>query len=230
MTPPPPAEVSAMTRDGGDGTPGRDRGAIPIESLLESYRFDDEMARLLTAFQYHRDGIQLSSDKSRKLPADAYEATTPGLEAVFDPTASLVFVVHDDRGHRMTNPVETDIVTTIADAMAEPPDRPSKSNQTDEASADGAVGEGPSATTSTTDDGAPNSGDGATDRTLSEGVVTPHNAQRGTLSTALPDHASNRESEYPRTVWGPIGSRSTAVEEYTRRSRGLLKAHRQQEH
>ena len=165
--------------------------AIQMEQLTESYRFDHELAALLTKFQYHKDGISLTAAEPRPLPSNAYTAQTAGLEAVFGSASSLVFVCYDDRGHRMVNPIETMLIETLTTAVHTTtpgqPDGPAGGTLAP-------LGEGPiihrlppsddrtnihplSPRGSATEDGL----------ALSFGVVTPHNAQRGALETALPE-------------------------------------------
>ena len=94
---------------------------IQIERLTESHRFDDELAALLTRFQYRADGITLTAAEPRPLPSAAYTAPTAGVEAVF---GSLVFVCYDAQGHRMVNPVETKLVQAIVAAINTPTQQP----------------------------------------------------------------------------------------------------------
>ena len=47
---------------------------IQVEQLTESYRFDQELATLLTKFQYHRDDITLTASEPHPLPSSAYTA------------------------------------------------------------------------------------------------------------------------------------------------------------
>ena len=91
---------------------------IQVEQLTESYRFDSELAALLTRFQYHRDDITLTAADSHPLPSSAYTASTAGLAAVFESSASVVFVCYDDRSHQMVNPIETTITQAIAEAVS----------------------------------------------------------------------------------------------------------------
>jgi hypothetical protein len=163
--------------------------ARPITShqLAVSYRFDAELAALLTDFQYAVDGLTLEAAQERSLPARAYDAPTPGVAAVFDTDASLVFITYDDRSHRMVNPIETTIVTALADAIVTPPAHPHHTTS------DTAPGGGPLA-----EDSPASAATGTTppqtraDSTVapSFGVVTPHNAQRGALEATLPEHVT----------------------------------------
>ncbi|RJX47696.1 AAA domain-containing protein [Halonotius pteroides] len=155
---------------------------IQVEQLTESYRFDQELATLLTRFQYHRDDITLTAAKPRPLPSSAYTASTAGLAAVFESSASLVFVCYDDRSHQMVNPIEISITQAIADAVssssptAKPDGGPTDSvggDPTETATDESLV----TATQTDSDDSS----------TPSFGVVTPHNAQRGALEMRLDD-------------------------------------------
>jgi hypothetical protein len=80
MTTPPDARLE----------PAASEGPIPIERLTTSYRFDGDLAAILTRFQYRADGITLTAATSRPLPAAAYEATTPGLRVVTSRTSERV--------------------------------------------------------------------------------------------------------------------------------------------
>jgi hypothetical protein len=151
---------------------------LQVEQLTESHRFDEELAQLLTQFQYREDGITLTAAEPRPLPTHNVEPTTAGLETVFEAGSSLVFVCYDDREHTMVNPIETRLIDSLAAAIQnEPPARP-------DGGASGNLGEGPGPEqdTSHTRDDTSAIGDPP-----SVGVVTPHNAQRGALDTVLPD-------------------------------------------
>ena len=153
-----------------------------MEQLTESYRFDSDLAALLTRFQYYKDDITLTAAEPRPLPSNTYTAQTAGLEAVLGSSSSLVFVCYDDRSHEMVNPIETTISTAIADAVG--PKQPSVAAKPDGRSIDSeeqapawvASGDRPMQATqpSDTDQSAP-----------SFGGVTPHNAQRGALDKRL---------------------------------------------
>jgi hypothetical protein len=158
---------------------------IHIEQLTESYRFDDELATLLTRFQYRADGITLTAAEPRPLPSTAYTAPTTGVEEVFASDVSLVLVCYDERGHRMVNPIETKLVQAIATAV----DTTSQQHRRPDGCTAGPLGE----RTAATRDGHPDTQDGRSEDDtadgasgLSVGVVTPHNAQRGALETTLP--------------------------------------------
>ena len=149
-----------------------------MEELTESYRFDNELAAVLTKFQYHEDDITLTAAEPRPLPTAGYTAATEGLEAVFDSSSSLVFVCYDDRNHQMVNPIEVALSQAIATAV-----RP----QTGVRSDGGAEACEPS-TTSAPDPVTDSTQTGDTQQEpLSFGVVTPHNAQRGALETRFPE-------------------------------------------
>lgn len=164
-------------------------GPITIEQLTESHRFDDDLAALLTRFQYQEDGINLTAAEPRPLPSAAYTAPTSGLDAVFAESESLVFVTYDDRGHQMVNPVESALTRAIVEAVSTD-SAPSQSDSAPAASVGdtSAVGYNSSANS-----GADQPRDGkdmmasASTSKPSLGVVTPHNAQRGALETVLPD-------------------------------------------
>jgi hypothetical protein len=153
--------------------------------MTTSYRFDGDLAAVLTRFQYRADGITLTAATSRPLPAQAYEATTPGLGAVFERDASLVFVCYDDRRHQMVNPVETVLVDALAQALeAGAPTR--ADGGASEPLAEGPAPETPGQPVGThREQDAPEATiDSAESPSL--GVVTPHNAQRGAIETAFP--------------------------------------------
>jgi hypothetical protein len=154
-----------------------------MEQLTESYRFDGELAALLTRFQYHKDDLTLTAAEPRPLPASAYTASTAGLEAVFGSESSLVFVCYDDQSYEMVNPIETTISAAIAHAVGQPP--PPSTVKPD----GGAAGPGRQVAVE---------GGGGGNRSVqanqqrdidqsppSFGVVTPHNAQRGALEMRL---------------------------------------------
>jgi len=90
--------------------------AIPVVRLTESFRFDDELASILTAFQYQNDNINLKSSQTRTLSRDIAD-TTSGLATVYDPDASLVFIVYDARGHRTANPIETQLTRVLINTL-----------------------------------------------------------------------------------------------------------------
>jgi len=150
-----------------------------MEELTESYRFDSELAALLTRFQYHEDDITLTAAEPRPVPTAGYTAATEGLEAVFDSSSSLVFVCYDDRSHQMVNPIEVALSQAIATAV-----QPTTGVRSD----GGAEACGEPFTTSAPDPVTNNTQTGDTQQEpLSFGVVTPHNAQRGALETRLPE-------------------------------------------
>ncbi len=158
---------------------------LPTEQLTESFRFDAELAALLTAFQYREDGITLTAAKPRPLPDTAYSASTTGLEAVFGAESAVVFVCYDNRSHRMVNPIEVTLIQALANAI-----HTTETGARPDGGTTEPLGEGPPATATTNhrpeqrQSGEKSSGD-TTCPNL--GVVTPHNAQRGALETALPD-------------------------------------------
>ena len=155
---------------------------IQVEQLIESHRFDQELAGLLTRFQYHMDDITLTAAKPHPLPSSAYTASTAGLAAVFESSASLVFVCYDDRNHQMVNPIETTITQAIAEAVSSSsPTAKPDGGTTDSVCGDPAETgtDGPLAAAIQTDSDGPS--------TPSFGVVTPHNAQRGALDMRLDD-------------------------------------------
>ena len=167
----------------------RGDGPITIEQLTESHRFDEDLAALLTRFQYREDGINLTAAEPRPLPSVAYTASTAGLDAVFAERESLVFVTYDDRGHQMVNPVESALIRAIVGAVSTASVLPQPDGgQT------ASVGDVPAVTdTSSDSSGSDQSGGGTADMASTStskpslGVVTPHNAQRGALETVLPD-------------------------------------------
>jgi len=166
-------------------------GPIRVAQLTESYRFDEELATILTRFQYRADGIRLTAAGNRDLPAGAVDAPTPGLASVFEGDASLVFVCYDARGHRMVNPIETTLVQALASAVnTTAPTRPtSPAGEPVDALGEGPAIRQPPSQDNETDTHPLRGGDSlSTERpALSVGVVTPHNAQRGALETALPE-------------------------------------------
>ena len=167
-----------MTGDPGDSP-------IRVEQLTESYRFDSELAALLTRFQYHTDDITLTASESHPLPSSAYTASTAGLEAVFDSSSSLVFVCYDDRSHQMVNPIETTITQAIADAVSSS----SPTAKPDGGTTDSVGGE-PTETATGKSLAAATQTDGDAPSAPSFGVVTPHNAQRGALEMVLDDETT----------------------------------------
>ncbi|RJX47849.1 hypothetical protein DP106_13905 [Halonotius pteroides] len=154
-----------------------------MEELTESHRFDSELAALLTRFQYHKDDITLTAAEPRPLPSSAYTASTAGLEAVFDSSASLVFVCYDDRTHQMVNPIEVTLSHAIATAVRQPTEIRPDGGTADfrNWSADGTGRTDPAAQMDITQTVA------AQQDPPSFGVVTPHNAQRGALETQFPE-------------------------------------------
>jgi hypothetical protein len=166
-----------MTRNP-PGEPGHSADSLRIGQLTESHRFDEELAQLLTQFQYREDGITLTAAEPRPLSTRCVDPATTGQKAVFEADSSLVFVCYDDREHTMVNPIETLLIDALASAIDhEPTSR-----------ADGGVssplgeGLGPEPHTSPPQDDEPTVADPP-----SVGVVTPHNAQRGALDAVLPD-------------------------------------------
>jgi hypothetical protein len=163
-------------------TGNRENSPIQVEQLTESYRFDSELAALLTRFQYHMDDITLTAADPHPLPSSAYTVSTAGLEAVFASSASVVFVCYDDRSHQMVNAIETTITQAIANAVSSSPPaaRPDggSADSVEGGLAETATGESLAAATQT---------DGDDPSTPSFGVVTPHNAQRGALELVLDD-------------------------------------------
>ena len=155
--------------------------SFQIEQLTESYRFDEELARLLTQFQYRDDGITLTAAEPQPLPNHSVEPATTGQNAVCESGSSLVFVCYDDREHTMVNPIETVLINALAAAIHhEPAPRP-------DGQAGRTLGEGP-ATDPVAASGNPVADESASPpEPLSVGVVTPHNAQRGALDSVLPD-------------------------------------------
>ena len=154
-----------------------------MEQLTESYRFDGELAALLTRFQYHKDNLTLTAAEPRPLPASAYTASTAGLEAVFGSESSLVFVCYDDQSYEMVNPIETTISAAIADAVGQPPP-PSPTVKPDGGAA------GPGRQVAVEGGGGDRSLQANQQRDIDQstpsfGVVTPHNAQRGALEMRL---------------------------------------------
>jgi hypothetical protein len=157
---------------------GEPANPLRIEQLTESHRFDKELAQLLTRFQYREDGITLTAAEPRPLPTRYVDPATTGQEPVFESSSSLVFVCYDDREHTMVNPIETRLIDALASAVRhESPARP-------DGGASGTLGEGPTAESHTSQ---PRDDRSAMDDPPSVGVVTPHNAQRGALDTALPE-------------------------------------------
>ena len=146
---------------------------IQVEQLSESYRFDDEMAALLTEFQYLKDDISLTAAEPRPLPPTSYSTPTQGLEAVFESTASLVFVCYDDCGYQMVNPIEARLVKSISDAIktASPTAQP-------DGGAAAPLAEGPAETPDSSSDGRDGQSEDEpyndSDDSPSLGVVTPH--------------------------------------------------------
>ena len=170
---------------------------VPIARLRESFRFDQELATILTRFQYRADGIALTAASRRPLPP--VEPPTAGIDAVFDADASLVFVCYDERGHRTVNPIETRLIEALAGAV--PTQSPEEAAQPDTTTtaappatlAEGSHTAGKSETSGLTAPPGDTAGadtqqspPAAAAETPSVGVVTPHNAQRGALETALP--------------------------------------------
>lgn len=171
---------------------------LRMHRLTTSYRFDAELARLLTAFQYGEDGITLTAPPQRPVPTAAFDSPTVGLASVLTAGASLVFVCYDERGHRMVNPIETKLVAALADAF-----RPSARTARSTERTAGPLGEeptaGPPRDTESPDDQYDSTATAETgaETPPSMGVVTPHNAQRGALETVLPDGiAANTVEKY----------------------------------
>ena len=164
-------------------TPDDQPERLRIEQLTESYRFDEELAQLLTQFQYHEDGITLTAAAPRPLPTTSIDPTTAGLEAVFEAGSSLVFVCYDDREHRMVNQIETALIDALTAAV------PHEQRPRPDGGVGRALGEGPGPAPDDTHAqpaGSDRTRQGS-DEVLQMGVVTPHNAQRGALETVLSD-------------------------------------------
>jgi hypothetical protein len=154
--------------------PGSDAADDPvrIERLTESYRFDGDLATVLTDFQYRADGIALTASERRPVPTASLDAPTAGLDSVFTAGASLVFVCYDARGQRMVNPIETSLIDGLV-----------------------ATVETPTATMAATPSARTRPEETESSASPSLGVVTPHNAQRGALETALPEHVTTNTVE-----------------------------------
>lgn len=153
---------------------------LQLTQLTESYRFDQELADLLTAFTYQDDGIALTAHSDHQLPTAAIDPPTAGIDAAFSPAASLVFVCYDDRGHQMVNPVEATLTDAITQTVATTP-------TSMPADIDPPVGlaEDHHVTSADCTSQTAALGDAA-GPSLSLGVVTPHNAQRGLCTDRLP--------------------------------------------
>lgn len=153
-----------------------DNAVVPLVELTESYRFDSELAELLTRFQYHKDGIELTAAEPRPLPSSAYTAPTAGIEAVLGSSSSLVFVCYEDRENQMVNPIEVSLSEALGNAIHRSRARP-----------DGGLGKSPAGESTVAripDPGVTDTWtDGSQQASPSFGVVTPHNAQRGALET-----------------------------------------------
>lgn len=151
---------------------------LQTEQLTKSYRFDEEMASLLTAFQYQADGITLTAKNDRPLPAEAVDATTAGIKTVLNSEGSLVFVCYGHRDYQMVNPVEAELIAALTEAINLPQPAPCSGGRATEP-----LGEG--ADTAASQSAGPAE---STDALApSVGVVTPHNAQRGRLTAVLSD-------------------------------------------
>ncbi|MXR50441.1 hypothetical protein GRX03_02320 [Halovenus sp. WSH3] len=162
-----------------DDTSADSAESIRLEQLTESYRFDEELARLLTQFQYQADGIQLTAAESRPLPAQRVAPITVGQATVFGADSSLVFLCYDDREHTMVNPIETTLVDALARAVAE------RTAPRPDGGSGRPLGEGPPSAPTATESQPANQPETHSE-SLSMGVVTPHNAQRGALASELP--------------------------------------------
>ncbi|WP_436903603.1 AAA domain-containing protein [Halovenus halobia] len=166
-----------MTGDA-SGEPAHPADQLRIEQLTESHRFDEELAQLLTQFQYREDGVTLTAAEARPLPTRCVDPATGGQETMFESDSSLVFVCYDDREHTMVNPIETRLIDALASSVHH------ESTARPDGGASGTLGEGPGPeqdTSHTRDDTS------AIDGPPSVGVVTPHNAQRGALGAVLPE-------------------------------------------
>jgi len=165
------------------GDPSQPADGLQFVQLTESHRFDGELAELLTQFQYREDEITLTAANPRPLPATRIEPPTAGVDAVFEAGSSLVFVCYDDRTHTMVNPIETALIDTLTTAIQQNPQPHSDGGER------WPLGEEP--TVASTDAHTQSLGSELTGKRFGEpltmGVVTPHNAQRGALETALPD-------------------------------------------
>ena len=155
---------------------------LRIEQLTESYRFDGELAALLTRFQYQADGIELTAAEPRPLPTDQLQPATAGLQSVVESGSSLVFVCYDDRTHTMVNPIETALIEAISTTV-HPTGRPRPDGGTGRTLGEGPHGDGPQEASRETEPYSPSQP--ATQPSM--GVVTPHNAQRGALDAVLPN-------------------------------------------
>ena len=179
MTPPPALTLPSAT-------------AVQTHQLTESHRFDAELAAILTQFQYRADGIELTAVHDRPLSQAHLTSSTPGVAAVYNADASLVFVCYEDRTHTTVNPIETALIEALTTAI----DYGSPSHAGSTTAGTQPLGEGvsgnPSAQGSTSGatggtNATPDSPDKPDSNTApTVGVVTPHNAQRGALSRVLP--------------------------------------------
>ena len=92
----PPTNVGHAAKQ----TPQAAPVAVPIARLRESFRFDQELATILTRFQYQADGIDLTANAARPLPS--VESPTAGVDAVFDAASSLVVVCYRNSRRKPT--------------------------------------------------------------------------------------------------------------------------------
>ena len=165
-------------------------GGIPIERLERSYRFDQELATFLTEFQYNDDGIQLTSEANRSIPETTHRGVTDGVEAVFAANTSIVLVCYDADGYQMVNPIEKHLATALAEAITMPA---GEWDLKTDGGTSGPLAEAPGLNQSDRRAPQPRLTMGndrlqpPRDDPLSVGIVTPHNAQRGALETAVPN-------------------------------------------
>jgi hypothetical protein len=174
-----------------DGTPVTSTGdPVTVARLSESYRFDNELAAILTRFQYRDDGITLTSNQTRPVPPLAADAATSGLDTVFNSGSSLVFVTYDARGACMVNPIEQALITAIAAVI-------NRQHAPNSPRTDGGNGRALAESPAATDSQAQEVAGANSQETPSLGVVTPHNAQRGALEAVLPaDSTANTVEKY----------------------------------
>ncbi|MGA3060497.1 MAG: AAA domain-containing protein [Candidatus Bathyarchaeia archaeon] len=84
---------------------------IPTERLSETHRCHKVVAKFLSEWVYHKDGIDLRSDQTQTLPF--VSPSTVGLKTVLEPENIFVLIVHDEMESFQSNLVEAKIVDAL---------------------------------------------------------------------------------------------------------------------
>lgn len=104
-------DVAELDDDRGTALAGT--ASIPMAQLDETYRCHEQVTTFLADNVYAKDGIPYFSNRTATLQDP--ELHTDGLEALLQPDAPFVVVVHDETASRQSNPVEAAIAAVASD-------------------------------------------------------------------------------------------------------------------